>query len=107
MKYCIQAELKFTTKSKRDDATKEALTKFGLKKVWGETSISEGIDEDGYPTQTLEARFDEEKDTDEVFAYIKDKMIRIPVLGGVITKHPCPHDEGKPCDPNTVERFEI
>lgn len=105
-KYCVQAELKFTTQNKRDDATKEALLKFGLRKVWGETNISAGI-EDGYPTQALTVRFVEEKDMDECYDYIKEKMQRIPVLHGTVSKHICYHDETPPKPCVVSERYEI
>ncbi len=55
----------------------------------------------------LTVRLENETDMDECFAYIKDKMKRIPILKGTVTKHYCCHDEAshEPCVID--ERFEI
>ena len=106
MKYCLIANLVMTTPAKQDSLFKEFQAKIGGKKVWGDVAWGKGKTEDGKPALNAEVRFDNELDMDEAFAFLKDKMSRIPVLGGVISKHPCPHDEGgQPCV--VTERFEI
>jgi len=96
MKYCVLHNLRFETPAKQDAFNKDIKLKIGGKKVWGETIISGGKDEEGYSTHGLAVRFDDQADMDEVFAFIKDKMSKIPVLKGSVSKHPCSHDESPP-----------
>ena len=106
MKYCVMCNLRLETPAKSDTLHDNIQVKIGGKKVWGETINSKGI-EDKYPTNTLEIRFDNEADMDEVYDFIKDKMTKIPVLKGTVSKHYCYHDEvgtNKSCEP--IDSFE-
>jgi len=96
MKYCVMHNLRFETPAKRDKLDDDIKLKIKDKPVWGETIISKGEDEDGYPTNGLEVRFDTEADMNEVYDFIKGKMEKIPVLKGTVSKHNCSHDEGTP-----------
>lgn len=96
MKYCVMHNLRFETPAKRDKLEDDVAAKIGGKKVWGETIISKGEDEDGYPANGLEVRFDTEADMNEVYDFIKGKMEKIPILKGTVSKHNCSHDEGTP-----------
>lgn len=96
MKHCVIANLLFNTPAKRDKLRKNIKLKIGGKKAWGDTLISTGEDMEGYPSYNLTVRFDNEADMDDLFAFIKDKMEKIPVLKGTVTKHNCTHDEKVP-----------
>lgn len=98
MKYCVMSDLRLGTKAKRDKLSDDIAMKSSGRKVWGDTIISRGEDEEGYPTYTLEVRFDNAVDMDEVFNFIKSKLDKIPVLKGSVSKHICSHDEAnQPC----------
>ena len=94
MKYCVMHNLRLETPARRDKLADDIKLKIGGKKVWGETVISKGQDEKGYPSHSVTVRFDNEADMNYLYAFIKDKMSKIPVLKGVVSKHNCPHDEG-------------
>lgn len=96
MKYCVIHNLRFETPAKRDKLEDDVAAKISGKKVWGETIISKGKDEDGYPSHGVTVRFDNETDMDELFEFIKTKIEKIPVLKGTVSKHNCSHDEGTP-----------
>jgi len=72
----------------------DKLTNSILKPYWGEFTLSDSTSEEGKPSNNLTIRFDKEADMDELFDLIKDKMIKLPVLHGSVSKHLCPHDEG-------------
>ncbi len=99
MKYAVMANLRLETPAKRDKLDEDVKLKIGGKKVWGETVISKGADGEGYPTQGITVRFDNEADMDELYEFIKTKMGKIPVLKGTISKHHCSHDQSpaEPC----------
>ena len=93
MKHCVQAQLKFDTKAKRDNLMLEVKDKFGLKKTWGEKVFASGVDEDGKPSNNIVIRFDVKANMDDLFAFLVEKMKLIPVLKGTVTKHNCGHDQ--------------
>ncbi len=96
MKYCIMSNLRLETPAKRDKLDDDIKLKIGSKKVWGETLISKGEDEEGYPSHGVTVRFDNETDMNELYDFIKTKMEKIPVLKGTVSKHHCSHDESTP-----------
>jgi len=98
MKYCVMHNLRLETPSKRDKLDDDIKLKVGGKPVWGETVISKGKDEEGYPSHGLEIRFDTEADMDELYDFIKGRIEKIPILKGTVSKHYCSHDETpQPC----------
>ena len=98
MKYCIMASLSFDTPAKRDGLASDIKTFIGAKHTWGETILNSANDEKGKPTHITEVRFQVKANMSDLFIFIKDKMLKIPVLKGTVSKHNCPHDEGgKPC----------
>jgi len=104
MKYAIIANLQFSTPTLNSQMTQaikdKIIDKFTgaiLKPVWGEVVMAEGTSEDGKPSSNLTIRFDKEVDMNEVYNLIRDKMIKLPVLKGRISKHLCGHDEHSPC----------
>ena len=94
MLYCILANLQMETPAKRDTVDNDVKVRIGGKKVCGQTIISKGQDGKGYPTSNIEIRFENRADMEDLFAFIKDRMIRTPVLRGTVSKHDCPHDIG-------------
>ena len=58
--------------------------------------MAKGIDGEGHLFHGLEIRFENKPDMDELFEFIRDKIDRVPVLKGTVSKHNCPHDEGTP-----------
>ena len=99
MKYCVTHNLRLETPAKQDKMHNDISLRIGGKPVWGKTIVSKGQDEEGYSTNNLIIRFDNEADMDDLFEFIKDKMDKIPVLKGTVTKHNCTHDEKpfRPC----------
>jgi len=103
-KYCVQANLTFDTKAKRDKLHAELLTKLAYKPTWGEvfigaspsTPLSVSTDEDNRPAQSLLVRYNYRADMNAMYEFIKDKMAKIPLLSGSVSRHVCGHDEGSP-----------
>jgi len=103
MKYCIIANLSFSTPSLNSQMSQaikdkiiDKITGAMLKPVWGEVVLAESIEE-GKPGSNITIRFDKEADMNEVYNLIRDKMVKLPVLSGRISKHLCGHDSGQPC----------
>lgn len=96
MKYCVMHNLRLETPSKRDKLDDDIKLKIGSKPVWGDIITQSTIEEDGYPSHSLEIRFDTEADMDELYDFIKGRIEKIPVLKGTLTKHNCTHDESPP-----------
>ena len=93
------ANLRLETPDKRDKLDLDLIAKIGAKPYWSR-EITKGQDEEGKPSHNLQIRFDNRKDSDEVFAFLKEKIVKIPVLKGEISKHDCAHDEPtliRPC----------
>ncbi len=84
MKYAVMANLRFETPAKRDSLDNAVKDNIGRKWTWGENVIQSGIDEQGYPSQTLLIRFYVKSNMDELFALIKEKIGKIPVLKGTV-----------------------
>ena len=105
MKYCIMANLQFsvpTLRSHMSQVIKEKIvdkiTDTILKSYWGDFTLADSTSEEGKPSNNLTIRFDKEADMNELFDLIKDKMIKLPVLKGSLSKHYCYHDENNtPC----------
>jgi len=99
MKYCVIHNLRFETPAKRDNLVMAVQDKIAGKKTWDETVNQNGTDEESYPSHSLLVRFENKTDMDELFALIKDKCGKVPVLKGTVSKHDCSHDEGivQPC----------
>ena len=98
MKYCVISTLTFNTPAQNSGFFNSITAKLKGKQTWGELVNSSGQDMEGFPSHNLMIRFDNEVDADEVYAYIKDRMEKIPVLKGSVSKHYCYHDEGGlPC----------
>ena len=98
MLYCVLANLRLETPAKRDTLNEEIKTFIGRKLVWGETRILSNVDEGNNPTSSIEVRFQVKTNMNDLYALIRDKMIKIPVLKGAVSKHDCTHDiEGIPC----------
>jgi hypothetical protein len=106
MKYCVIHNLRFETPAKRDALDEAVKDKVAGKKAWGETVVQSGIDVEGYPFHNLEIRFDNKADMNELFALIKDKLDKIPVLKGAVSKHNCSHDESLPQPCKITQRVE-
>jgi len=100
MKYCVMANLAFDTPAKNDTMSLAIKDQIAGKLIWGAVQHSKSVTEDGKPSNNLEIRFDTEADMNELFALIKNKMLKVPVLKGRLSKHPCPHDEnnGSQCE---------
>ncbi len=96
MKYAVMHNLRLETSAKRDKLDNDVKLKIGGKKVWDETILGKGEDEEGYPSHSLEIRFYTEADMNELFGFIKTRMGKTPVLKGTVSKHHCSHDEGNP-----------
>ena len=93
-KYAVQANLTFDTPAKRNKLHDELLTKLANKPTWGEVGIGASTDEDNRPAQSLLARYNYRADMNAMYEFIKDKMAKIPVLSGSVSRHVCGHDEG-------------
>lgn len=106
MKCCVMATLIFGTSGRRDILDTALKDKIAGKVVWGKPVISAGVDLDGQPSHIFEARFESEVDMVELFDFIKDKIIKIPVLKGRVTKHYCDHDEVIAHSCEILEEFE-
>jgi len=97
MKYCVMADLRFDTPSKNDQMSQVVKDKLVGKLLWGAANVSKGLGGDGKPTTNVEVRFDNEVDMNELYDLIKDKMAKLPVLHGRVSKHLCFHDvENRP-----------
>ena len=105
MKYCVMHNLRVETPAKRDKLDGEVKAWIGKKKVWGEASISSSQDEEGYQIHSLEIRFERKVNMDDLFTLIKDKVEKIPVLKGTLTKHNCTHDEATPQPCEIIEEY--
>ena len=57
MRYCVMHNLRFETPAKRDKLGEDVKAWIGKKRVWGETRIASGQDEEGYQIHSLEIRF--------------------------------------------------
>jgi len=110
MKYCVTAALQFSLPTLRSQMTQAIKDKIAwaivdniitvAKPHWGEVTLVEGTDEDGKPVINHTIRFDNKADMDELFALIKGKIDKIPVLKGRVSKHICHHDiGGRSCEP--------
>ena len=99
MKFCVMSNLRFETPAKIETFNVAVLLLIEGKPAWGDNVVSTGLDKDGYPSLSLEIRFDEEADANDLYIFIKDKMSKIPVLKGTVSKHNCTHDEAtsQPC----------
>ncbi len=100
MKYCVMANLSFDTPAKRDTISQVINNFIAGKLIWGATQSLQSIGMEGNPSHNLLIRFENRADMDSLFEIIKDKMLKIPVLKGTVSKHDCPHDENppKPCE---------
>ena len=98
MKYCVTANLIFENPSKNDQMSQAIKEKIVGKLTWGAVNISQGLSDEGKPNTGVEIRFNTEADMNEVYTLIKDRMLKLPVLKGSVSKHPCLHDIGGiPC----------
>ena len=100
MKYCVMSDLEFDTPAKNDQMSQAVKDKLVGKLLWGPVTIIGGLGWDGKPNTSVVVRFDNEIDMNELYALIKDRMAKLPVLKGRVSKHLCPHDEGRnhpPC----------
>lgn len=106
MKYNVSAELYFDTPAKRDTLGNDTVIRIGGKPVWGKTVVNKGQGEDGKPSTGVDVRFNNKADMDDLYDFLKDKMVKVPVLKGVISRHVCTHDElaPKPCVPESYEK---
>ena len=105
MKYAVQGLLTFNVMAQRNLLRDELINQIANKTVWGEIDLRSGEKEDN-PNQSLQIRFNTETNMNEMFDWIKDQMVRIPVLKGVVSKHKCSHDENN--DPCVIlEKFEV
>lgn len=104
MKFCVKANLVFDTPAKRDNLSAELrdklvdkLTGYPTMPIWGSLLLA-ATTEEGKAISTFLARLDNKADRDALFAFLKDRMVKIPVLGGRLASHDCHHDEGsEPC----------
>jgi len=96
MKYAVIAQLYFDTPAKKDKMTDEVKAFIVNKVMWGVLVNASGLTEKDESTNTISIRFDNEADMDNLYALIKDRMEKIPVLKGSVSKHPCSHDESSP-----------
>ena len=98
MKYCVIANLKMNLPAQVDKLQSDILAHIANKLTWGAVHSTGITGEDGKPAHSLSIRFEHEEDMNILYDFIKDRMIKIPVLGGKVSKHPCPHDiGGVPC----------
>ena len=98
MKYAVIGELSFDTPAKRDTLLTNIKDKLAGKLTWGDVVVAKGLSREGKPNINAVIRFNTEADMNEVFAFIKDRMVKVPVLKGVVSKHFCTHDStNEPC----------
>lgn len=105
MKYAIRSELVVSIPAQQDNLHVGIVASIKPETVWGEPIIKKGQSEDKKPGHQALVRFHRKADGDNLFDYIKARMVLIPVVKGKVTKHLCYHDEGgKPCE--IIEEFE-
>ena len=92
MKYAVLVGLSFSTPALRDNLDQAIKNRMLGKATWGAVGLGKGLDKEGNPSHSLEIRFERKADMDDLFSFIKGRMDALPVLKGVITKHPCDHD---------------
>ena len=99
MKYCVSAQIKFSSKTSRDNVSKTVKDKIASKMLWGGKEIRDYLSDDGKAITNVELRFDKKEDRDELATYLKDRINKIPALSGTVKIHNCYHDENppKPC----------
>ena len=98
MKYAVIASLQFDTPARSDLMSQAIKEKIVGKLTWGAVNVSQGLSDEGKPNTGVEIRFNTEADMNEVYTLIKDRMLKLPVLKGSVSKHPCLHDIGGiPC----------
>ncbi len=93
MKYAVISSLTFTTPAQADTLHNGVLAKIAGKPTWGQTNIAKGVDHGGRRNNKKEIRFEKQADMQELFDFVKDRMVLLPVLKGRISKHKCLHDE--------------
>jgi len=93
MKYAVISSLTLTTPAQADTVHNGILAKISGKPTWGKTNIAKGVGQDGKPAHGMEIRFENAPDMQELFQFVKDKMIHLPVLRGKVSIHNCLHDE--------------
>ncbi len=103
MKFCVLATLKVGTRARNDALRKAILDNIAVRATWGPTRVEKSMPDterakDSKPQTTCEVRFDHRSDCDELFKLIKDRMEKLPVISGSVSKHQCYHDEdNRPC----------
>ena len=100
MKYTVMSSLTFTTPAQADTLHNGFLAKIAGKPTWGKSLITKSTGQDGKPAHGMEIRFENAPDMQELFQFVKDKMIQLPVLKGKVSIHKCLHDtpgEDKGC----------
>jgi len=112
MKYCVIADLQFSLPTLRSQMTQtlkdklvDKLTGEMLKRIWGSIELTEGVSEGGKPLTSFIVRFDKQEDMEELFALIKDRIVKLPVLKGRVSKHHCPHDGDSGSCQDTWEEY--
>jgi len=98
MKYCVIANLIVDTPTKNDKLAKDILDRIVDKMTWGLTSVQKGRSEKNEPQTSVEVRFDYRSGMEELYSFIKERIEKIPVLSGSVSKHECHHDtDNRPC----------
>jgi len=106
-KYCVMASLQFVVPSQWDNLSVEIkdkiidkLTSSPKMPIWGDLGLGCGVNEQGNSASSLIVRFDNKADMESVFDFLKDRMVKIPVLKGRVSKHICHHDDDSntPCE---------
>ena len=105
MKYCVMASLRFDTPAKVDQMAQAVKDFIAGKLLWGQAINATGSIIKDYPSNFVEIRFVNEADMNDLFDLIKDRMVKLPVLKGWVSKHPCLHDEECPISCILSEKY--
>lgn len=99
MVYCIQADLRFSTTARRNQALTDIQSQISAQPTWGETIVVAATSE-GQPAVLVESRFTAQPAQQAIVNRIETFLtgVRTPLVGSWYALHPCPHDEAfTPC----------
>lgn len=97
MVYAILGTLTFNTIAKRDAVYTKLETFLSGKPIWGNTSLSKGIDRDtDNPNISIEVRFTQRPNLDNLFDLAKTELNKLTGVTATISIHPCTHDRENP-----------
>lgn len=112
MVFCLQADLVFSTATRRDDVLADMQSQVQTRERWGETTVTGYTTTAihplgaGRPALTVTTRFTAKADLDSVMARLENFATgpRAPVAGSWYDLHDCTHDLAQPLQACTATR---